>query len=205
MDRPDFSFEEEIWQKDFLAVGIDEVGRGALAGPVVACAAYVYRMNKKTILKLGINDSKKLTAKKRRRLVPLIKKYFRTEIGEASVLEINKLGIVKATRLAMRRAVRNFQESNYFLLIDGLPIKNLPGGLKRQTAVVDGDQKSITIAAASVVAKVYRDKVMTGLGRRIAKYRWGKNKGYGTKYHIQALKTHGICEHHRDKFVDGIV
>ena len=214
MQKPDFSIEQEYRDRGFSVVGVDEVGRGALAGPVIAAAAFVKTTAAKAaILKLGIDDSKRLTAEKREMLLPFIEDYFLTSTGTSSVTEINKYGIVRATNLAMRRAVRNlysahppgvFHTRGVCILVDGYPVKNLPGGLARQKAIIKGDRKSISIAAASIVAKVYRDKIMKSLGRLYSKYRWRQNKGYGTQFHRRALKNHGVCEQHRLLF-DGIL
>lgn len=189
-----------------MVVGLDEVGRGSLAGPLVAGAAYLIEKNGlKSILKLGIDDSKRLSAQSRAELVLPIKKYFKTSVGESSVGEINRLGIVRATRLAMKRALSGIlsgKNSAYFFLIDGLPLKNFPGGQKRQLAVISGDQKSVSIAAASIVAKVHRDRLMRRLDREFPAYFWGRNKGYGTRLHLERIQAKGICLHHRLQFVD---
>ena len=218
---PDFAFEEIYWGKGIdLVVGVDEVGRGSLAGPVVAGAAFIKTpAAKRAILKLGINDSKRLKEGKRRELAKIIPKYFNSAIGQASVEEINTLGIVRATGRAMRRAVNSilYQVSSIkhknnkipdtkyvirdtFLLVDGYKMKYLPGGLRRQLNIIKGDQKSVSIAAASIIAKVYRDTLMKKLGRRYPVYKWGRNKGYGTKLHIKALEKYGYSDLHRSVF-----
>ena len=208
MTKADFCYEEKKWREGFEAVvGVDEVGRGSLAGPVVAGAAFVKTpAAKAAILKLRIDDSKRLTVKKRLKLIPQIEKHFLTAIGQATVSEINKLGIVKATHLAMRRALKNFQfDKKYFILVDGYAVKYLPGGLKRQMGIIKGDQKSVSIAAASIVAKVYRDSLMRKLSRDYPVYKWARNKGYGTLVHRRVLKRNGKSEHHRLLFVDGML
>lgn len=207
---PDFSFEESFWRQGIGTVaGIDEVGRGSLAGPVVAGAAFVKTpAAKEAILKLGIDDSKRLSAGKRRALAKIIPKYFFCAIGQASVEEINCVGIVRATGRAMRRAIIRIMNSefgiinrkSYFLIIDGYRMKYLPGGLARQLNIIKGDQKSVSIAAASIMAKVYRDTLMKRLGRRYPVYKWGSNKGYGTKLHLKALGKYGYCVLHRSVF-----
>lgn len=229
MQGPDFSFEKKAWKKGFsMVIGVDEVGRGALAGPVVAAGVALKtniidsrpRVNNisyskigrsnllKIILSLGINDSKKLSPEKRKFLAKIIKKYFYWGIGEGSVAEINKLGIVKATERAMRRALRRFAaqgkrlNGKIFVLADAFHIKYLKGiGLKNQLAIVKGDQKSISISAASIIAKVYRDKLMEKIASKYSKYGWEKNKGYGTDFHRKSILEYGITKLHRRKFV----
>ena len=235
MKLPDFSYEKLAWENRYsLVIGVDEVGRGSFAGPVVAGAAAVknikYQKSKiknilETISKLGINDSKKLSPHKRKELVIEIKKYFYWGIGEASVSEINRLGIVKATEKAMRKAVNSIKylvasslikknknlpatdyllpTTNYFLLTDAFHIKHVNGiGLKNQLAIVKGDSKSISIAAASILAKVYRDTLMQKLSLSYSKYQWGRNKGYGTEKHRQKILEYGTVRFHRVKYIE---
>lgn len=207
---PGFAYEEIYWGKGIdYVIGVDEVGRGSLAGPVVAGAAFVKTpAAKEAILKLGIDDSKRLSAGKRRALAKIIPKYFFCAIGQASVEEINCVGIVRATGRAMRRAIIRIMNyelrikngNSLFLLVDGYKMKYLPGGLARQLNIIKGDQKSVTIAAASIMAKVYRDTLMKRLGRRYPVYKWGRNKGYGTKLHLKALGKYGYCALHRSVF-----
>jgi ribonuclease HII len=191
MARPDFSFEKKYWRIGYYPViGVDEVGRGAFAGPLIAAAAamkifnfqfLIFNEREKIIneiLKLGINDSKKLSPKKRKKLEKIVKKYFYTGIGESSVSEINRLGIVKATEKAMRRALRLVAlaqgkqlKGKRFVLIDAFHVKYIPGvGLRNQKAIVHGDSKSISIAAASIIAKVYRDSLMRRLSKKYDHY-----------------------------------
>lgn len=208
MASPDFYFEKKTWKKGFSwVVGIDEVGRGSLAGPVVVGAAIVKSFQDQLeILKLGIDDSKKLRSRQREQLVRKIQKYFVTGIGSATVAEVNRKGIVRATHTAARRAIDGIlTKRDFFFLIDGRPIRYLMGGKYRQLAIIDGDQKSISIAAASIVAKVYRDRLMRKLARNFPQYKWGRNKGYGTKAHCEALLQYGSCCYHRTLFIDGIV
>ena len=207
---PDFSFEESFWRQGIgTVVGVDEVGRGSLAGPVVAGAVFIKTpASKEAILKLGIDDSKRLSAGKRRALAKIIPKYFNSAIGQASVEEIDTLGIVRATGRAMRRAIIRIMNSefgimngkSYFLIIDGYKMKYLPGGLRRQLNIIKGDRKSVSIAAASILAKVYRDRLMANLSKQFPVYKWGRNKGYGTKLHIKALGKYGCCVLHRSVF-----
>lgn len=196
-----------------MVIGVDEVGRGAFAGPVVAAAASLKLPKKLKLLTsiscLGIDDSKKLSPLKREKLVKEIKKYFYWGIGEGSVVEINRLGIVKATEKAMRRAVKQLlylkklKLLKTFVLVDAFYVKYIPGvGLKNQKAIIHGDQKSISIAAASILAKVYRDILMQKLALRYGKYHWEKNKGYGTKEHREVIRRYGATKLHRRKFVE---
>lgn len=250
-DTPTFTIEGWYWQRGFHhVIGVDEVGRGALAGPVVAGAAALrvssirYQVSGKkhndilhntlyiipdTILSLGIDDSKRVSAKQREALVPYIRRYFHCTVAEASVGEINRYGIVEATRKAMRRTIRKLvfsmqyvvsgmkqngtipntkykipnTKSGSFLLLDGgFPLPHCPGfPLARQQAIVRGDQTSITIAAASIIAKVHRDSVMTGLSDMYVSYRWEKNKGYGTQPHRDAIQQYGRTPLHRLDFL----
>ena len=230
--KPDFYFENIYWENDTeMVIGVDEVGRGSLAGPVVAGAAAIRKqvlksshrrydfggqagiqernIALKNILKLGIDDSKRMKPRERIMIKTFIEQYFHIALGEATVAEIDKFGIVKATQIAMRKAVVNLlykaQNVNFFLLVDGCRVKYLPGGLKKQRSIIKGDQKSISIAAASIIAKVYRDNLMISLGRKYPSYKWELNKGYGTLSHRNVLKTLGICEHHRLLFVDSLI
>jgi ribonuclease HII len=237
MGKPDFSFEGKYWKEGIeFVIGVDEVGRGPLAGPVVAEATMLKSeiRNPKSennlineIIKLGINDSKKLTAKKRELLSEEIPKYFRVGIGKSSVSDINKLGIVRATEKAMTRAINNLiaqsqkseiriskkiinsnnlMPNNLFLLIDGLrPKYYVVNTFGQFEAIVKGDEKSISIAAASIMAKVYRDRLMVRLAKKYPDYGWEKNKGYGTRKHIEAIRKYGLTKYHRDLFVDGII
>jgi len=204
--RPDFEIEKIFWRKGYVVVGVDEVGRGAVAGPVVAAAAAIkctmYNVQCiKKIEKLGIDDSKKLSRNKREELTPLIKKYFYWGIGEASALEINKFGIVKATGLAMKRSLRDLRIKKTIILIDGRHVK----GIGHQEAIVKGDQKSISIAAASIIAKVYRDGLMRDLSGKYPGYGFERHVGYGTKKHVEMIKKLGVSKMHRTMFVRSLL
>lgn len=233
MQLPDFKFERKYWKIGYsFVIGVDEVGRGSLSGPVVAAAAVVRLKNyesginnKKSIhnliRKLGINDSKKLSPKRRDILSLIIPRYFHCSVGMASVGEINRLGIVEATNKAMGRAIKRIinQElrikiiptsdfllpTSVFIIVDGFPIKSIKYiGPENQEGVIRGDGKSITIAAASIIAKVYRDNLMSGLSLRFNKYGWEYNKGYGTRLHIEAIRKYGVTKMHRIAFVDNL-
>ncbi len=207
MTKPTFSEEETVWKKGVsYVVGLDEVGRGAFAGPVVV-GAVVFKNHKTLPKKLDkINDSKKLSAITRETLTPLIKRHATGfAISQVSVRVINKIGIGKATEMAFRRAIsqirQNLKGQKIFILIDGFEIKYIRGiGLKNQKAIIKGDQKSVSIAAASIIAKTYRDSQMDKLHIKFPVYSFLQNKGYGTEKHRKAIKTHGLCKEHRTSF-----
>src|SRR5471032_1996984 len=174
--------------------GVDEAGRGPLAGPVVAAAVILMpgRVPK------GLNDSKQLTAEKRESLYPLIMEMaVAVGVGEASVGEIDLVNIRQATHLAMARAVRALSIAAEFALVDGNDAPALP--CKCDT-LIKGDGRSVSIAAASIIAKVHRDRLMIRLHDEHPGYNWRSNKGYGTPDHYSGLKTHGVTVHHRRSF-----
>ena len=174
--------------------GVDEVGRGCLAGPVFAAAVILNnKINRK-----GIKDSKKIHFKKRILLSEYIKKNSIFAVGQASVEEINKMNILNASLLSMKRALDNLELKPSIAYIDGLFV---PINVKIKCKnFVKGDEKIMCIAAASIVAKASRDLFMIKLGKKFPKYRWNKNFGYGTAEHIKSLKKYGITKHHRKKF-----
>jgi len=179
-----------------LIAGVDEVGRGSLAGPVVACAIV---MPPDARALRGVDDSKALTPQARERLVSqIIERAVSLGIGAASAREIDRLNIYHASTLAMRRALARLTVSPDHVLIDGRPIRAL--GVKHQ-GIVDGDDKCFSIACASIVAKVTRDRLMASLARRHPHYAWDHNCGYATRRHIDALQSHGSCAHHRQSFI----
>jgi ribonuclease HII len=174
--------------------GVDEAGRGPLAGPVVA-AAVIFDPEVRVP---GVTDSKKLTGAMREELVTEIGQRARCiGIGAASPREVDRLNILRATHLAMRRALDHLTEAPEHILVDGLPV----AGLGDHTAVVDGDAKSYTIACASIVAKTTRDRLMRRLAPRYPDYGWETNVGYGTPEHVCALGDLGPTPHHRRTFV----
>src|ERR1043166_4158023 len=174
--------------------GVDEAGRGPLAGPVVAAAVIFER---KRIPK-GLNDSKQLSAEDREELYPrILEMALAVGVGEASVDEIDLVNIRQATHLAMARAVRALATAPMFALVDGNDAPALPC---RCDTLVDGDAKSVSIAAASIIAKVTRDRMMRALHEQFPGYGWFTNKGYSTEEHILALNRLGPCVHHRRSF-----
>ena len=180
--------------KTFKIAGVDEVGRGCLAGPVFAAAVI---LNSK-IDKKDIKDSKKINFKKRFFLSEYIKKNSTYAIGSASVKEIANINILNASLLSMKRALNKLKNKPSIAYIDGpFAPKNIK--IKCKT-VIKGDEKITCIAAASIIAKVSRDLFMIKLGRKYPKYLWNKNFGYGTNDHLRGLKKYGITKHHRKKF-----
>ena len=174
--------------------GVDEVGRGCLAGPVFA-AAVILNNN---INIQGIKDSKKIPFQKRILLSNYIKKNCTYAVGTASVEEINKINILNASLLSMKRALYKLKLRPSIAYIDGLFV---PKNMKiRCKAFIKGDEKIISIAAASIVAKTTRDLFMINLGKKFPKYKWNKNFGYGTAEHLNGLKKYGVTRHHRKKF-----
>lgn len=191
---PDLSLERSLTG---IVVGIDEVGRGPLAGPVVAAAVVIDPATLPVELATQLDDSKKLSAAKRQRLDQLVRDHCRFAIAEASVAEIDRLNILKATFLAMRRALDGLGVAIDHALVDGNRPPPLPCPV---TCVVGGDGKSLSIAAASVVAKEYRDRLMRDLDVQFPGYGWARNAGYGTKAHLDALRRLGPTPHHRLSF-----
>ena len=179
--------------KKLITAGVDEVGRGCLAGPVVSAAV---------ILKKGINlkllkDSKKITFRKRESIFEHIKENSYFAIGLATVEEILKLNILQASLLSMKRALNQLTIKPEITLIDG---NFAPEGIKKYKTIINGDEKVKAISAASIIAKVYRDKLMIKLSEKYSNYSWEKNFGYGTKAHLEGLKKFGVTAHHRKSF-----
>ena len=182
-----------MFKKNRIA-GVDEVGRGCLAGPVFSAAVI---LNEK-INKKDIKDSKKISFKKRILLSEYIKKNSIYAIGIATVDEIDKINILNASLLSMQRALNKLKLKPSVAYIDGL---FAPKGIKiKYKTFIRGDEKIISIAAASIVAKVSRDLFMIKLGKKFPKYKWNKNFGYGTAEHLHGIKKYGITKHHRKKF-----
>ena len=195
---PGFELENALWGHGTTYVaGVDEVGRGPLAGPVVA-GAVIFPQDIDESRLIGIRDSKELTASVRERLdVWIYEVAVAVGIGRASVREVDAVGIVGATRRAMSRAIGKLQPRPQALLIDAL---SLPGISLPQQCPVKGDRVSLSIAAASIVAKVARDKLMREADRRYPGYGFSRNKGYGTREHMGALELQGPCIIHRVSF-----
>ena len=196
---PSFLHEDKMGRtKGVLIAGIDEVGRGPLAGPVIAAAVIWPCATDHTALWQRIDDSKKLTAAKREILSEEIKATALWAIGEASVAEIDAINILNATFLAMRRALAALSVQPTHALIDGNRVpRDFPVAA---TAIVKGDSHSLSIAAASIVAKVHRDRLMAELAHAHPHYGWERNAGYGTATHMAGLAAHGATPHHRASF-----
>ncbi|WP_303976292.1 ribonuclease HII [Dongia mobilis] len=195
---PDWSYEIAAGlQHGQIICGVDEVGRGPLAGPVLACAAILDPDRVPPELLRRLDDSKKLSGKARSEIALALREVAIFAIAEASVLEIDTINILRASQLAMRRAVDALPQKPSHALVDG----NLAPGLScNTTCIVKGDSKSLSIAAASILAKVERDKIMSQLAETHTVYGWERNAGYGTAHHLDAIKTHGITPHHRRSF-----
>jgi ribonuclease HII len=192
---PDFRLEQEAMTRGASRVaGVDEVGRGPLAGPVVAAAVIL----DPELIPEGLDDSKKLSAKKRQMLAGIIRQTAQVSIGQASVDEIDYNNILQASLLAMTRAVQGLEIQPDYLLIDG---NQTPKGLRMpMQTVVKGDTLSQSIAAASIVAKIWRDQLMVDLAQQHPGYGWETNMGYGSKSHMSALQKYGPTPHHRRSF-----
>ena len=177
-----------------LIAGVDEVGRGSLIGPVYAAAVIL----KKKLDKKKLKDSKKLTKKNREILEKYIKKNSHWSIGSASLKEIEKLNILNASLLAMKRAIKKLKKKPMQVLIDGNKVPKIKNyNLKY---VIKGDEKIPEISAASIIAKVSRDRLIKKMSKKYIRYSWNKNAGYGTKDHLSAIKKFGITKHHRKTF-----
>ena len=192
---PDFQLESDLLAAGCLSVvGVDEVGRGPLAGPVTAAAV---RLDP-TCIPAGLDDSKKLTAARREALFDAILKVAEVSVAHASVEEIDALNILRAAQLAMERAVAGLSQAPHHALIDG---NMIPRGLTcGATAVVKGDGRCLSIAAASIVAKVTRDRIMVDLAQQVPGYGWERNMGYPSPDHRAALVRLGVTPYHRRSF-----
>ena len=192
---PDFTIEQSaIDAGHTLIAGVDEVGRGPLCGPVTAAAVILDPQN----IPAGLNDSKKLTAKRREALYDLLLECATVSVAHATVAEIDELNILRASHLAMERAVAGLPKIPAHVLIDG---NLIPKGLTISAqAVVKGDGKSVSIAAASIMAKTVRDRIMVDLAQQYPGYGWEKNAGYPTAVHLESLQKLGVTPHHRRSF-----
>lgn len=193
---PDLAYENLYTQQGCRYIaGIDEAGRGPLAGPVVAAAVILPR----DFFLEGLNDSKKLTARKRDILFEELtaREDILIGVGQVDAARIDELNILKATHLAMKLAVESMEVTPDICLIDGLPVRGFPFP---QEAIVKGDSKSLSISAASIIAKVTRDRIMGEYAREFPQYGFDRHSGYGTKAHMEALNAYGPCRIHRRSF-----
>ena len=194
--------EEDLQQvlNKVIEVGLDEVGRGAVFGPVFSAVVVLEKKNQLILKQLGVNDSKKITPKKRELLLQKILLLSSDYgIGQSSTREIDKLGIRVATELSMIRALKKLKEKPSELLIDGPLLLRPWEGIQKN--IVSGDSKFIAIASASIVAKVSRDNLLERLEKKYSGYFLFKNKGYGTKQHLNIIKKNGITKLHRKSFL----
>ena len=193
---PDLAFESALHTRGLLRIaGVDEAGRGPLAGPVAAAAVILPR----GFSCPGLDDSKKISAPRREGLFELLtgNPDVAWAVATASCEEIDQINILRATHLAMRRAAEMLNPLPDHCLIDGLPVRDFPFPYD---AIVKGDGLSLSIAAASIIAKVTRDRLMRVIDREFPQYGFAKHQGYGTKAHLEALRNHGPCRHHRRSF-----
>lgn len=208
MNKPNLFYEKKFWKKGYVICGIDEVGRGAFAGPLTAAGAILKpNLSKKDLENLqavGINDSKLIKSDKRKEIIKFVHKYILySTIQSISVDHINRFGIGNTNKLAFQMVVRDvshkLKNTQLFYLTDCFPISETEKSI--QENIIRGDQISISIALASIIAKVHRDTYMEGLSFKFPEYGFEKHKGYGTKLHRENIKTHGASPHHRSKFV----
>jgi ribonuclease HII len=200
LSYPNFNIEKKIGG---TVIGIDEVGRGPLAGPVVSCACIFFDYSIEQSLLSLFDDSKKLTIKKRCEAfhkVYQLKKENKLQfsLGFANVVEIDKFNILEAAIISMRRAIQKLHYEKANLIIDGKIDLQLPQN--KSNGIIKGDQKSYSIATASIIAKMHRDRYMRYLSLKHPLYDWDKNAGYGTKKHIEQIHKNGITDHHRKSF-----
>lgn len=201
MKYPNFSEEKKIWKQGIVLVaGLDEVGRGPLAGPVLA-AAVIFEKDFK-FPKLIVRDSKKLSGEQREKAYEILINHPQVKWGIGSVSEkiIDKINILEATKLAMLLAIEDLKIKPQFLLLDGS--FKIDSQIS-QKSVVEGDFKIFSCAAASIIAKVTRDRIMTGYDKKYPQYGFAKHKGYGTALHIKKIKEFGLCKIHRRSFSIG--
>lgn len=199
--KPSFKEEQILWNSNVeYVIGIDEVGRGAFAGPIVA-AGVVFDPTVNINLLAKVNDSKLVKPKLREELSEIIKSNSIWAIESVEIDYINKYGIGMANKDVFHKVIRKLlaklKTESYFLLIDGFDLK-----IPKQKGIIKGDQKSLSIAAASILAKVYRDDLMRKAHEAYPNYLFAKNKGYGTLEHREAIKANGLCDLHRTSFID---
>lgn len=208
--RPTVDEEIALWNKGYWVVGVDEVGRGAFAGPLVVGAVvyppFFHHNTQCEKILSEVRDSKLLLPEKRVELSSCINKHsIAISLAEVSVRVINKVGVGRANQIGFRKAIQKIQKAfpdkKLFILVDGFHAKYVRGiGLKNQKAIIKGDQKSITIASASIIAKVHRDDIMTKLSRKFPRYLFAQHKGYGTAAHRSFLMKFGMTPIHREVF-----
>jgi ribonuclease HII len=197
MFYPNLKEEKKLWKKGFKRVGgLDEAGRGPLSGPVVAGAVFI---KTKRFSFFSIKDSKKLSAKKREEFFKILTKHPDLEWGIGIVSEkvIDKINIFEATKLAMKKAVKGLKKKPDFLILDGNFRINLPFP---QKSIIKADEKVFSCAAASIIAKVTRDRIMERYHKKYPRYKFNKHKGYPTKLHFKMIKKYGPCKIHRRSF-----
>jgi len=206
MKYPTFQEEKRLWKKGYrYVVGLDEAGRGALSGPVVAAAVIFKKSkikNQKSKLQFKIQnlrDSKKLTPKKREEFYKILTNHpqIKWGIGRVSEKVIDKINILEATKLVMIKAIKKLKRKPDFLIIDGNFKLNLP---IPQKSIIKADEKVFSVALASILAKVWRDKMMLRYHKKYPQYRFDLHKGYPTRLHLKMLKKHGPCKIHRKTF-----
>lgn len=199
MTKPSFKEEESYWQSGISnVIGLDEVGRGAFAGPIVA-AGVIYKSNFTADFLGKVNDSKLLKPKLREELSEIIKQNSIWTIELIDLDFINEFGIGKANTEVLKKVLTKLtsrlKTDNYFALVDGFDLK-----IPKQQSIINGDKISLSIASASIIAKVYRDNIMRKISDQYPWYDFKQNKGYGTQLHRDAIKSHGLCEFHRTSF-----
>lgn len=208
--RPGLKFESKLWKKNFLVCGIDEVGRGAFAGPLTIGGVILKPIDHsdhsaiRTILSLGINDSKLVSPRKRKLIAESVQQYILYQsIQYISVKKINAIGVGRANKLGFQMIANDLNNKvgnkDIFFLTDAFTIPNVE--IRQQKNIIHGDQISISIAVASILAKVSRDTYMMGLGEKFPNYGLDRNKGYGTPFHRESIKKYGSCPHHRVAFI----
>ena len=195
MSLPNFDFETGLIKKGYKVIaGVDEVGRGCIAGPVTAAAVILDPQNIPT----GLNDSKKLSLKNREKLFHVIQNTCTFCVAHSSAKEIDQINILQASLLSMKRAIEGLRTKPDLVLIDG---NKSPENLESRTeTIIKGDSKSFSIAAASIVAKITRDRIMSRLDKEFPGYDWSQNVGYPTKFHKSAILNIGITPYHRRSF-----
>jgi len=205
MKFPNFNEEKKLWKQGLVVAGLDEAGRGPLAGPVVAAAVVVRQIPRNKMQFPKIDDSKKLSAAQREFFYEKLihNENVRWGIGVVSEKIIDKINILEATKLAMKKAVKNLNAD--FLLIDGNFTLNPVAfakdfGAPKQKSIIKGDQRVFSIAAASIIAKVTRDRIMRQMHKKYPEYGFDRHKGYGTAAHLLAIENFGPCKIHRKTF-----